>query len=293
MYRRTIYSLVVLVVSLSVIGLNLKMQLISYAAPSLEPGSWPLPTIYLSTHPNICANFYGQTYWVYVHSPDDNSLNYVSCDIDVGAVAQSPPLVSPGEGVVLGEVDVSKSPYHIEAAWTPRTLDHEPIIRLYYLTEPALSASPTNVVFKNTGGVSVPGTGIWTFSCCLDCFTCSVGFFAPTQVSAIIGKTTVIPFNWSWYCWTSGGGPLSASDTEGWILSWAPSSVWDGPTCSLCFVPRYDGWVEVTVPDGIQVGTTSQLTITSGGSTKIITLEAEEEIPTENTTWGKIKAIYR
>ncbi len=261
--------------------------------PHAESGEPLPPAVYFSTLPNTCVNFSGNVYWVYVHSPANDDLNYVSFDIDFeGYGISPPPLVSPASGVFLGNFDVSDSPYHFEAAWTPRTLEHEQIIKVYYLSDPSVMAMPVNVVFGTTQGATVPGFGVWSLTCCADLFDCFVSIYAPKHARVLIGETTIIPFQWEWNCWASGGGSLTASDTEGWITSWAPTSAGDYATFGLCIAPRHDGWIEVYVPSGIAAGATSQLTISGAGYADII-LEADDGTPVESTSWGNIKAKYR
>lgn len=251
------------------------------------------PSVYVSTNPNVCANFSGLEYRVFVNSPLDDNLGGINFDLDIDGSAPMP-VVVPETGVTFRGIDISQVPYHFEATWTSRPLEHEPIFRLVYEIEPSVSLfSPYNVTFETTGGGSLPGYGMGSITCCVDCFNCSLEIFASNHVIVPIGGTTIIPFKWAWYCWTTGGGPITASDTEGWVVTWEPESAGDGPTCGLCIVPAYNGWVEVFVPEGVPVGTTSSMSIVGWESSTEVILEAETTVPVNNSTWGKVKALYR
>ena len=291
MIRWLLFSIFSLVI-LTVLDVNSIGNMRNPGASDAENSMLEQPSVYFSTTPNLCANFSGLEYWIFVNSPAADNLNGVSFDLDVTGTAPLP-LVIPESGVTLGMIDVSEFPYHFEATWTSHSLEHEPIIKLIYSTEPALGEiSPYNVVFGSTGGGSVTGYGLSTITCCVDCFVCFFDFFAPDHAFAPVGKTTFIQFEWSWYCWFQGGSDITVTDTEGWVVSWAPESVWDDPNCGFCIIPRYDGWIEVFVPEEVPVGTTSQLTITGENSSTELILEADDVIPVENTTWGKIKKLY-
>lgn len=251
------------------------------------------PSVYVSTDPNVCANFSGLEYRVFVNAPLDNNLSGISFDLDMDG---SPPMpvVVPEPGVTFSAMDISHTPYHFEATWTSRPLEHEPIFRLVYGIEPSVNLfSPYSVTFETTSGGSVPGYGMESITCCLDCFDCSLEIFASNHVFVPVGGSTIIPFKWAWYCWYPGGGPITASDTEGWVATWDPEMAGDEPTCGLCIVPVYDGWVEVFVPQGVPVGTMSSMTIVGWQSSTEVVLEADDTIPVNVSTWGKVKALYR
>ena len=291
MKRRRLFILSLTILLVTVVAVSGK-KLMNFRNNNSSQFNPEPPSIYISTEENRCLNFEGADHWIYVHSPEDHSLIYVNIDIQIDCIYPSVPLVLPGEGVVVGAIDVSSSPYHIEAAWTPRSLEHEPIIRLRYLGNPMIDAFPYNITFQNSQGTNVVGTGIWSLSCCADPSGCWVDIAIPSHVYVLVGEQTIIPFQWYWECWATGGGQLNVSDTEGWVVSWAPSHAGGGPTFGLCVVPVYNGWVEVSLPASVPVGTTSQLLISGPGSASI-TLEADDGTPVESKTWGEIKSLYR
>lgn len=286
-------SITVGIAGLLVIGATSVRNIGNVRAADAESSAEEQPAVYVSTNPNVCANFSGLEYRVFVDAPLDNNLCGISFDLDFSGSAPIP-VVLPENGVTLGTIDVSQVPYHLEAIWTSRPLEHEPIIRLLYAIEPSIGEFSTyNVTFETTSGESVPGYGMESITCCVDCFDCSVVIFASNRVLVPIGKTTIVPFEWAWSCWSAGGGPLTASDTEGWVVSWEPESAGDDATCGLCVVPIHDGWVEVFVPEGVPDGTTSSLTIDGFESSTEVILETEDVVSVDNSTWGKIKSLYR
>ncbi len=253
------------------------------------------PSVYFSDISNHCFSIAGTEYWIFVHSPDDEALNEVSFELELQGTGIGTPLVIPETGVTLGRIDVSSSPYHIEASWTTRPLGHTPIIRLVYPSEPVWLGfqMPVAVVFRRGAGGEVPGVGVWTWGGGgVDC-GCVVLFYLESQSLIPVGSNTTIPFEWSWICWSVGGGELTVSDTEGWVVSWSPPSVWGNEDCQQCFFIRHPGSIEVLIPPGVQEGTTSTMTLAAFGSYREVTIEAMAPTPVEESTWGAIKSIYR
>ena len=272
------------------------MKLQKQAEPLTADNSTISPSVYFSDGANHCFPIAGTEYWIFVHSPDDEALKEVSFDLELQGTGIGTPLVIPENGVILGAIDVSASPYHIEASWTTRPLDQTPMIRLVYPTQPLWSGfqMPVAVVFRRGDGSEVPGVGVWSFGGgVIDCFPCSFGFFLESHSLIPVGSNTTIPFEWSWYCWTVGGGDLTVSDTEGWVVSWSPPSVGGASSCEQCFEARYPGSIDVLIPPGVPEGTTSTMTLSALSSYRDVTIEAVAPVPVEESTWGAIKSIYR
>jgi hypothetical protein len=230
-----------------------------------------------------------------VHSPADDGLAGVSLDLDLQGGAIAPPAVIPEPGVTLIDVDVSSPPYHIEAMWTSRPLEHAPIVKLVFAADPGLHGfqTPVNVSFTRGAGGTEPGVGVEAFAgCCIDCTPCSHGLYIEDHVIVPVGGTAVIQFEWDWNCYTYGGHDFTAADTRGWVASWEPAYGFDWTTCGPCFLPRFPGSISVDVPDGTPVGTTSTLTLAGLNNSRTVTLEAADSVPTEATTWGHVKALY-
>jgi hypothetical protein len=253
------------------------------------------PTVYLSDGPNHCITIEGSEFWIFIHSPDDGDFTGISLDLDLSGLSITPPVVYPGTDVILHSFDVSSMPYHFLATWTSRPLEHEPIIRLSFDTDPGLTGfqTPLNVVLIRGIGGTEEGIGLSSFAgCCVDCFPCHHGLYIDDHFLVEIGASTMIPFEWDWNCFNYGGGDITVTDTGGWVVSWTPTYAFDWTMCGPCFMPRFAGSIDVMVPDDIAVGTTSTLTLEGLNNSIIITLEAEDAVATEKTTWGRIKAIY-
>lgn len=253
------------------------------------------PYVYFADAPDHCYPIEGTLYHIYVHSPDDETVASVSFDLNLSGAAITEPLIIP-EGGSLDAADLSSLPYHIEASWPQQSLVHKPMLTVSFQSDPQLGGFqyPSNVVFTTTAGTDVTGLGAAAIAgCCLDCFPCSMGIFANDHTLVAAGETTTIPFQWAWYCYTTGGGPLDVTDTQGWVTSWWPPSAGDDETCTVCVIPVYDGSFDVTVPEGTAVGTTSTVTISAVNGGATIVLEVDDTIPVETTTWGRVKSLYQ
>jgi hypothetical protein len=254
------------------------------------------PKVYFSTAPNHCYPIEGLEYWIFVHSSDDADFTSISLDLDLQGRNVLPALITPESGVTLDVVDVSSLPFHVEASWTSRPLDNEPIAKVQFFVDPELydTQRPVNVVFTRGGGATEPGVGVWSWAgCCIDCFPCGLGLSAESIFRVPVVGSATSPFEWWWNCWSAGGVPVTASDSEGWVVSWTPTVAGDIATCGMCFVPLHWGSVEVSVPAGVAPGTTSTLTIAAMENTETVLLVADDTIPVEHTTWGAVKALYR
>jgi hypothetical protein len=253
------------------------------------------PTVYFSNSPNLCIFMGGLEYWVFVHSPEDDGFTGVSLDLDLHGTAITTPSVTAEDGVTLVAADVSAMPYHLEAVWTSRPLDHEPIVKLRFDADPVLGGfqEPMNVELTGGSGGSGTGVGLASFAnCCITCMPCSHGLYVADHVMVPIGGSAQVGFEWDWNCYTYGGNSISVTDTRGWVVSWTPTYAFDVTTCGPCFNPRFPGSIVVTIPEEIAAGTTSTMTLIGLNDSKTIVLEAEDKVPARPTTWGSVKALY-
>lgn len=263
---------------------------------SLSGGVPAPPKVYFSTAPNYCYTIEGLEYWIFIHSPDDGDFVGVSLDLDLQGSNVLPALITPESGVTLDNVDVSSPLFHVEASWTTRPLINEPIAKVLFFSDPGLFGTqlPVNVIFERDGGATEAGVGVSSWAgCCVDCFPCGLGLSAASEAVVPVGGSATLPFEWWWNCWSAGSSPVTVSDTEGWVVSWTPDVAGDVATCGMCFVPSYWGSIEIAVPEGVTPGTTSTLTITAMDNSETMLLVADDTVPTEQTTWGKVKALYR
>lgn len=259
------------------------------------------PVIYLAQTPNYCADLSGSTYYLYVYSPDDADFSGVSLDLEIDGTVSGPPLVAADatNGISLDALDTSSLPYHIELSWTPRTLEHEKVAYLTFPTPPVWGqgATTTNVVFTRPGGANVSAGDFTTFPGYPECILCMVCFNVDAHILVAAGETTTIPFEWVYSCGGSGGWSISATDSEGWVSGWQPTAGTANANCGACFIQLLPGTVDVTVPAGVPVGTTSSLLLegmpNGAYCPGMATLEVVTSLPTENTTWGGVKALYR
>jgi len=255
-----------------------------------------LPGLYFAEQPNQCFLPDGVLYYrVYVDAPGGSDITGVSFDLDLHGTTLFPVVVGPVGSVSIAALDVSTTPYHIEAYWPSQPLVHEPILFVQFFSDPLLNGvqTPRNVEFFR-GGAPEPGKGVWSFAgCCVDCLTCGHAFYGPGLAEVPVESSSVYDFQWGWFCWAAGGDYLTVTDTEGWVTSWSPTTAVDAATCGMCVIPRHPGVVDIYVPEGVAVGTTSTMTIAgASGSNMTVTLEAVEPVATRNTTWGALKALF-
>jgi len=252
-----------------------------------------VPAVYFSDGPNHCVNFFGQDYWIFVHSPDDENINRATFDLEVSMSPWAQPVIVPEPGVVVGLADVSTSTWHFDLAWSPRSLEHEPIVKVLFFELGGFGDQlPTNVTFERGSGEAVPGYGQWSLGCCASCPPCLVNLYADDPGYAVIGRSTEVPFEWRQIILQVAGGPILVSDTEGWVSAWTPGNWGGGYTCDQCFYTRYPGTIVVDVPDDVAVGATSAMTIFTSCGSRTFTLEAIEPVPVQTSTWGAVKALF-
>jgi hypothetical protein len=285
--------------SIAALGLLLVTGVLSagtVTAPPAANSATTMPTVYFSDSPDLCLAISGSEYWIFVHSPEDDNFNRITFDLETAGIWAIPPIVISEPGVIVGTANVSTSTWRFDLLWSWRVLDRTPIIKLLFVEEPQWMGTqmPTNVVFERSGGDTVRGHGLRTSGgCCADCFPCSVQLYAEDPAFVVVNRATEIPFEWSWFCYALNGGPLTVSDTEGWVSSWTPAQWISDITCGQCFLERHPGMIVVDVPADVTAGATSQLTIaaTMWGS-RTITLEAVEPVPVQTSTWGAVKALF-
>lgn len=268
---------------------------------------WPLtslaePVVYLAQNPNFCANLTGNVYYLYVHSHDDADFTSVSLNLQLGGTVASPGVIAAdpnNSGVTVDAVDTSSEPYHVEFHWTPRTLEHERMAIVLFSSEPVWDSGPrtTDVVFKRPGGAEVAAPDRTTYPGWADCPICHMCFEIDGHILVPRGTST-IPFGWSFWCYGSGGGDgILASDSQGWVASWAPTSGTGNGYCFPCWVDYFPGTVELNVPMDTPIGTTSSLRLEGVHNgyhcPGWATIEVADAVPTESSTWGRIKALYQ
>ncbi len=260
-------------------------------------GTTPVdPTIYFSSSSNACISSEGTDYWVFLHSPDDDGFTGAAFDLYLVGYNVTQPFVIPETGVTLVGLDVSTSPYHIEVEWTQQPLEHMPLVRLVFDTDPGLEGWQTtaNVQLTRSGGGTEPGSGMDSFAgCCIDCFYCYHTFYMEDHFLIPVGTGAEIPFEWTWFCYTYGGAALDVMDTQGWVVSWDPVDAYSWQTCGPCFYTRYPGSIAIAIPAGVEVGTTSAVTLSGMNGLKVFTVEAIDPVPTEKTSWGRIKSLFK
>lgn len=281
---------------------KLLLALVIGSASVLAVGDTPVrasptpgvPSVYLSPAPNSCLVGSGLEYWIYIHSPDNDGYEGVSFDLELSGGNVLPALITPEAGVTLEVADLWPLPFHIEASWTQRELEHAPILKVEFYVDPLLfgTQTPTNVVFTTTGGGTEVGFG-HPSQTQAGCEPCGHVFIAEAHVLVPVGASTLIPFQWAWDCFSAGGGALNVTDTEGWALSWTPTFANDVNTCPSCFLPYHDGSIEVALPESAVPGTLSQLIISGVNNSLQVKVEAVAPLPSENKTWGRVKALYR
>jgi hypothetical protein len=244
-------------------------------------------------------------YHVYVHSPDDDAFLRATFTLELGPFAWADlASITPADGVVIAALDMApgtgESPLTavVELVWTQRPLVHEPVMTFTFTgasgTGYAAAIYDANV-FSGGGGPE-PAAGMTTEFVMIDCFYPFITLGAPSVVIVPVGSETTAFFTWSVVFWTMVGSDLAMSDDLGWLQSWSPSSVWGGTNCGDCFFDWEPGNFSVLIPEGTPPGTESTLTITAPqfdcGETTVI-LRATEPVPTERTTWGRIKSLYK
>ena len=260
------------------------------------------PIIYLAETPNYCAGLSGNTYHLYVYSPDDADFSGVSLDLDIGGTVSAPPVVTAetASGVTLQAVDTSSLPYHIELTWTPRTFQHELVATLTFSEPPVWVSGPEtmNVIFARAGGATVPARNFTTYPGYPGgCHLCYICFSIESPILVPAGQTMTIPFEWVFLCYTTGGLNILVTDTQEWVTSWDPPGGTGPGYCSACFVEYSPGTIEITIPPDAIQGTTSSLRLESNLNGYLCpgfaTIEVAASVPVEQKTWGKIKALYR
>lgn len=281
----------------------MKRLLITILLCACSQPAWSVgPYVYLAQTENYCAELSGNIYYLYVYSPDDADFSGVSFDLDISGTVSATPFISvdAGSGVILQAVDTSSLPYHIELGWTPRALMHEVVATLLFPAPPVWDQGPktTNVVFTRPGGETVTAQDFQTYpgypGGCHNCFLC---FQIEERILVPAGRTTTIPFEWVFMCYSPGGLNILVSDTQGWVTSWNPTGGTGSGYCHACFVEFSPGTIEVAVPLGTPTGVTSSLRLEGNLNGYLCpgtaTLEVTESVPVEQTTWSAIKALYR
>lgn len=268
------------------------------AADEALPGQLPntvvvVPTVYLSTAPNLCFPLdSSQPLYLYLHAPDTPGLTSISFDLQMQGTAPDPLVFLPLSGSLTATPLGPAGAYHFEVTLGPGVYDQTPIIQPYFLSDPMLQGDQivSNVVYN--GGT--PGDGRSTFAgCCIDCLNCNHVFIGPSSMQVPSGTSSTYDFQLYWHCFTSGGGAITVTDTQGWVTSWNPTGQAGSSDCGLCFWPIDEGTVNIDVPYNVADGTTSVMTIQGVSNSKNVTLEAIQPVPTEAATWGSIKALYR
>jgi hypothetical protein len=253
------------------------------------------PTVYLAHGANACMGISGLEYWIFLHSPADDDFIRINLDLDLQGLSITTPVVIPEAGVTQLSYDVSALPYHFDVVWMQQTLDHVPLIKLQFLSDPNLGGlqTPVNVVLERVSGGTEAGLAMESFAgCCWDCLDCFHSFYMENHFKIPVGASAVIPFEWDWFCHSAGGAYFEAVDTEGWVVSWEPDHGFSWETCGLCYQTRYPGSISVAIPTGVAIGTISTVTLTGADAEAVFIIEALEPVPVENTSWGRIKALY-
>lgn len=262
--------------------------------------------LYFSTGSNVCYPGFATAgdYHVYVHSPDDNGFIGATFTLELDPFAWTD-LVSftPAAGVAVVSFDMAPgtgaSPLTavIDLLWSPRALDHEPVLTLTFRSAAGLgyAADIYDASLVRSGGGSEPATGVTTEFVMVDCFDPFLWVDLPSVIIVPIGTQTATPFSWTVVFFAPVGSNLVFSDELGWLQSWSPSSVWGSDNCGDCFFDWAPGEFSVLVPANIPPGTESTLTISAPqfGSETTVTLRADAPVPLQPSTWGRIKTMYR
>lgn len=261
--------------------------------------------LYFSSAPNACYPGIPVPgdYQVYVHSPDDGTFVGAAFTLELNAFAWTD-LVSyvPAAGVTV--VSLGMAPGSgtfpltavIELSWSPRPLEHEPVFTFTF--GGSSGYGPSNIYdagLVRPGGGSEPATGVTTEFINVDCFDACLSIDVPPVIDVPVGSPTTTVFSWLVSFWTLIGGDLVLSDDLGWLQSWSPSGVWGGNNCGDCFFDWEQGDFTVLAPAGTAPGTESTLTFTPPPGfcgEQTVTLRADAPVPTEPSTWGKIKALF-
>jgi hypothetical protein len=257
------------------------------------------PVVYLAQNPNFCAALSGDTYYLYVHSLDDPDFTGASLNLEIGGTVSGPPVITtePASGVTLVSVDTSTLPYHVELLWTTRSLEHERVATVVFPSPPTwdTGARTTDVVLTRPGGEVVSARDIQAVPYSPDCHICWLCFNVDEHIVVPSGETT-IPFEWSFWCYSSGGLGVVVTDTENWVTSWNPTAGTGTGYCAPCYADYFPGTIQISVPPDTPPGTTSSLTLIGDHNgyycPAYATIEYAGVVSTEVTTWGRIKALY-
>jgi hypothetical protein len=110
-----------------------------------------------------------------------------------------------------------------------------------------------------------------------------------------VGAPTTIPFEWSLQCYGIFlGYEFSVSDTEGWVLGSPTERLTVNSSCGDCVAGINAGVIDVLVPAGVPVGSTSAMTIVfKGYGSRTVLLEATAPTHAARSTWGGIKGRFK
>lgn len=236
-----------------------------------------------------------QVYGVYVDSGDYTDVSGVGFRIggelfgpEQVVSVTTPPDVSIAGGDIFSGITLT---------FSSRALAHDPVLFI----EVSSVADYGNVVTQNVsitrGGGNEFIPDFYTYREVVDCFGSAPNWFPPDTVDVVVDQDESFSFK---ALVSTNDIPavtkVIATDANGWIP--APVDQWVHGSCFWCPWDYTLVTVSVHVPKGTADGTLDPVPfqITSYGyvlDEKTVVLRAVEGVATEETTWGRVKALYR
>lgn len=255
--------------------------------------------VYVAEQPEQCLvsgdSYDGQILTVYVESNEYESVAGVRFRVEsLGFGPEHVQSLTTPDGMLIASGDISSG---ITITFSSRGLHHEPVLYIELAGHYGVPGIWTHDVAVLLAGTWESKPDFYVHGFPIDCFSTATLWYPPDTVEVVVDRDELFSFK---ALVVQGGYPpngmVSAVDATGWIPAPVEKWVWAG--CGYCPWDFTVVTVPVYVPKGVADGTLNPVTFQmfSFGSViseKTVVLKARNPDAVEETTWGRVKALYR
>lgn len=254
--------------------------------------------VYFSESPGECTMpptaVDGETFSVFVLLDEPSGVSGLSFRLETNRfTAQNVQAVTPRPGVVIEGGNIFDG---ITLSVDARDFQHAPVLDIVLSGHEDVGYVWTRDIEVERGGGGKSLSDQITVAQSYDCIT-TAHWQLPGEAEVEIGGYTDVTFR-------AGLNTVSipaladvrVTDTEGWVVEAEPIPV--NALCGWCPWSFTDVLITVSVPNGVADDTLNEITLDmvsyeSVVDSQTLTLRAVTTVPTEESTWGGVKARYR
>ncbi len=262
-------------------------------------GQW----IYLSWHAGDCSTPLGHSIFdvgwqIYVHAPLTGDVSGASFRLEAAELGLEDGMaIVPAAGVTIS----GNLLQGLDVSWSPRELKHTSIFTVLFTSNPPVAPVPDYYMATTRDGYLhlADGTSLALEDVNTEIVHCQGGgadlWQLPEVALVVAGMSNVVEFKG--IATGSGQGAvfrdITATDERGWVSGLTPKALWG--YCGLCPWRWSTFQMIVDVPPEVPDSTESLVTLWEAGWFKLteFTIRAVQPVPVEQTTWGRVKSIFR